>query len=285
LPNYSHVTLGAALAVPLHGMNAAAPTMAAVVERMSLIDLRNGRHVAVDSREEVAKWMHLQPGTVLYLSADVRTEAITHFALRKTTLSAARAGEGVYDSLARQLSERRDKRVEVRCTSPPRFIPGGVRFVAYEYDVDDAATMEVPRNFVGKLWDFKPVIAMGRAMLTLDLFNSTEFFIDVSVFVAFMQRLDEVVFQDSKSIAGKLLVRYCGVGNIPRHTEDIFCLDFAFFPTTRIMGLIADVLAEFPQRASCHWGKYRHPSWLPHLLPSGKAPPAVSSDSLVTMAK
>ncbi|KAL3893530.1 MAG: hypothetical protein SGPRY_014167, partial [Prymnesium sp.] len=112
LPNYSHVTLGAALAVPLHGMNAAAPTMAAVVERMSLIDLRNSRHVQPNGKEEVAKWMHLQPGTVLYLSADVRTEAVTHFTLRKTTLSRARAGECVYTALARQLSERRDKRVE-----------------------------------------------------------------------------------------------------------------------------------------------------------------------------
>ena len=84
LPNYSHVTLGAALAIPLHGMNAAAPTMAAVVERMNLIDLRNGRHVQLSGKEEVSKWLHLQPGTVLYLSADVRTEAVTHFKLSKT---------------------------------------------------------------------------------------------------------------------------------------------------------------------------------------------------------
>lgn len=61
--------------------------MAAVVERMSLIDLRNSRHVQPNGKEEVAKWMHLQPGTVLYLSADVRTEAVTHFTLRKTVRS------------------------------------------------------------------------------------------------------------------------------------------------------------------------------------------------------
>lgn len=87
LPNYSYVTLGAALAVPLHGMNAKCPTMAAVVERMDLIDLRTGRLKKLRSREEASRWMHLEPDTVLYLSADVRTEPITRFVLRKTTLS------------------------------------------------------------------------------------------------------------------------------------------------------------------------------------------------------
>lgn len=81
----------------------------------------------------------------------------------------------------------------------------------------------------------------GRAMLVFDLFNSTEFFVDCSIFVPFMRRLDELCFQDKQSIVGKLLVRFCGVGNIPRHTEDIFCLDFAFFPTQRILGLIKTV--------------------------------------------
>ena len=223
----------------------------------------------------------------------------------------------------------------MRCTAPPRFLPNGIRFVAYEYEVDHAAKMEVPRNFVGKLWDFGPVIAAGaracssratprpaaphtlpapslaschpprapltlsapslastsppparpagRALLTIDTFNSTEFFIDVSVFVAFMRRLDEVCFQDGQSIVGKILVRYCGVGNIPRHTEDIFCLDFAFFPTQHILELLKGVLSEFPQRVSVHWGKYRHPSWLPYLLPCGKAPPAVSSSDLTML--
>jgi len=283
LPNYSHVTLGAALAVPLHGMNAAAPTMTAVVERMQLIDLRNGRLVQLSGKEEVAKWMHLQPDTVLYLSADVHTEAISHFTLKKTTLSSARAGECVYQALARQLSERKDKRVEVRCTMPPRFLPRGIRFVAYEYEEDARAKMEVPRNLVGKLWDFGPIIPAGRALLKLDLFNSTEFFVDVSVFVPFMRRLDQVCFQDKHSIVGKILVRYCGAGNIPRHTEDIFCLDFAFFPTQRILMLLKEVLAEFSGHVSVHWGKYRHPSWLPYVMPSGKGAPATSCNDLTRM--
>lgn len=40
-------------------------------------------------------------------------------------------------------------------------MPGGIRFVAYEYNEDVKAKMEVPRNFVGKLWDFSPIIAAG----------------------------------------------------------------------------------------------------------------------------
>ena len=273
LPNYSYVTLGAALAVPLHGMNAKCPTMAAVVERMSLIDLRTGRLRQLQTQAEVAQWMHLEPDTVLYLSADVRTEPITRFVLRKTTLSARRCGECAYESLSRALRARQDKRIEVRCTSPPRFCLDGIRFVAYEYDEDPGSKMEVPRNFVGKLWDFHGLIRLGRLMIDLRLIQSCEFFIDEEVFVPFMRRLDKLCFMDSRSLVGKILVRYCGVNNIPTHKQDVFCLDFAFLPTLRVLGLIEQVLSEFSQRLSCHWGKYRHPSWTPHLLQSGKVPP------------
>ena len=56
-------------------------------------------------------------------------------------------------------------------------------------------------------------------MIQLRLIHSCEFFVDKGVFVPFMRELDRLCFMDTMNLVGKILVRYCGVNNIPTHTQ------------------------------------------------------------------
>lgn len=323
LPNYSHITLGAALAVPLHGSSGEGPTVGGITTRVRLLDLRDERIKEVIGAEAVKPWLHLTPGSVVYLGATLVAPPATRFVRKRLTDAVPNGAEmrQVFDSLAALASRAQ---WEARCNLP---FTSGLRFVYYmfeevqsvpmtaasaaapvaaaasahgpaksDHEADStklqpakwaAATHDVARSPVGKMWDSHALIAFGRLCISLHLFTSCELFIAREVFVETMLDLHARCFTGGVasplwgifSQPWKVLIRSGGVGTIPNLASaagGVLCVDFAFIPTPAMITAIGNVLkthAKGGSMVSAHWGKYVHPSWKPHLGRAGAEPP------------
>jgi len=147
VPNYSYISAGTTFMVPVHGSGSEVSTLGDTIERTLIYDPQTDRlRLIRRGDEDFGRLMYNSASGVLVLRLQLRIRERSRYFVQRSELqspSAADIWQAFADPEASNIELRKSKATDSSVEVSRYFTTPS----------DDQATMEVPRDSIGRLWD------------------------------------------------------------------------------------------------------------------------------------